>query len=203
MATSVLEVTGLGRAFANADVSGDAWLHLTQPWGDRIALVDGAGHGPTAAIAANAALDSVTASATLGLDETFGRCHRALLSSTRGAVLTIVDITKASVTFGGVGNVDGHLVMQHRSHRFTADRGLLGSTLPRIHPVTFELIEPDWFIVMHSDGISSRMKPEWKPLANLEAREAYLDAAMAEWGRSTDDATLVMITPALGASTAK
>ncbi len=194
MAAPLIKVVGVSRPYPGEDVSGDAWLHLKYAWGDRIILVDGAGHGPTAAAAAQAALETLQHPGQHSFDDAFRRCHEALFH-TRGAVLSMVEIAQHSLSFAGVGNVDGRLIQEGRVTRFTPDRGLLGSTLPRIHPLTLDLPAEEWFVVMHSDGVSLKLNLEWHVLREPQSRPAALDGALEQWGRMTDDAMIVLISP--------
>ena len=46
--------------------------------------------------------------------------------------------------------------------------------------------------MMHSDGISQRLKADWEALTS-QTPEDFLETAIGEWGRLTDDATIVLV----------
>src|SRR4051812_27934099 len=103
------------RTYPGETVSGDAW---TVEWSGpvwRLALVDGLGHGPLAAEAAQAALACLRARPDLDPMAALAACHGAL-RGTRGAALSIatVDTARQRLTFVGVGNVEARV--------WTADR---------------------------------------------------------------------------------
>src|SRR5258706_919969 len=108
---TLLDWSVAARPMSGQSVSGD--LHLVK-WFDHcvlVAVIDGIGHGDEAAAAARAAadiLENYPGETTISL---FKRCHEALVK-TRGVVLTvaILDTVESTITWLGVGNVDGRLV---------------------------------------------------------------------------------------------
>ena len=118
------------RPVAGQAVSGD--LHVVKPFeqGVLIAVVDGAGHGDKATAAARAAVSVMEAHAHDSVISLVRRCHRAL-TSTRGAVLTVASIRSAdhTLTWLGVGNVEGRLLRADRDGSHPAESVLLRSGL--------------------------------------------------------------------------
>src|SRR6185312_16488851 len=100
-----IEVASAERPHPNETVNGDAWSVTWSGERCRIAVVDGLGHGPAAAEAAQCALTTLAAQPALALVEAVHGCHEAL-RSTRGAALTIIDIEARSMHLShvGVGN---------------------------------------------------------------------------------------------------
>ena len=172
-------------------ISGDAWIALEL--GDilRIALVDGSGHGPLAAQAAQIALDVLSASVDQPLERAIRHCHGAL-HGTRGAAISVVDLAPDRLTFAGVGNVEARLILPTAIQRLVPQRGIAGVTTPVIRPEVRLLKEDRWCFLMHSDGISQRLKADWEVLTSQKP-EDFLEAAVDEWGRLTDDATIVLV----------
>jgi hypothetical protein len=73
------------------------------------------------------------------------------------------------------------------------DRGIVGSVLPRVRPVEMALA-PNWLLLMHTDGIKRRFDAQ----AQFEATpggESLAQAILKEWGRATDDATVLVAQP--------
>src|SRR5439155_3053009 len=123
--------------------------HLVKPGGTGVigAVVDGLGHGTGAASAGKAAVAARERQATESPAPLLERCHRAL-KGTRGAVMNVAAFSRRdpSLTWVGVGNVEGLLVYGDGAARSGAARaslvtrgGIVGSDLPRPHPVVLAI----------------------------------------------------------------
>lgn len=192
MAPARVRVLTAGRARPDQEVTGDGW-HVDETDGVlRVALIDGLGHGPDAAEAAEAAREALRLHPMMSPALALGECHRTM-RRTRGAAITIARIDAAAGTLdvAGVGNVEARLLLPRRTKRFITQRGIVGHVMrePRTESVTLD--EP-WSLIMHSDGISSR----WEDAVVLSTRPGVirpdaLSALLAEWSRPYDDATVV------------
>ena len=90
--------------------SGDQYLvSRTGDGGVLVAVADGLGHGPEAASAARTAIGVLEAGHERDLGARFLRCHERL-RDTRGVVLSLGLFATGSLTWLGVGNVDGVLL---------------------------------------------------------------------------------------------
>src|SRR3954454_12282332 len=91
--------------------SGDVAVFVPTAVGALACVIDGLGHGPEAADAAELCGDVVRANADVEATELMQLCHEALLQ-TRGAVMTIAwfDLERSKLSWAGVGNVDARLV---------------------------------------------------------------------------------------------
>ena len=101
-----LEWAAASRAAGRGDEPGDACLVKAVEYGTVIAVVDGLGHGPEAAVAAKRALWTIEHS-TLSMPAALVlECHRAL-QSTRGVVmgLALIDPRANALTWVGIGDV--------------------------------------------------------------------------------------------------
>lgn len=170
-------------------VSGDAWIALSRDNSMRIVVVDGAGHGEHAAAAASLALQSLGESLGEPLPGALERCHKALRGS-RGAAVSVVDITDDRLDFAGVGNVDCRVVTPWSQQRLTPQRGIMGVILPTIRPLTIPVESAEWAVVMTSDGISQRFEAGW-PVIMADPAQFVVDV-VKQWSRQTDDATVVL-----------
>lgn len=186
-------VYAASRPYPGETASGDTWLSLPFKDGLRVAVIDGAGHGPAAEAAALLAKDLILAARDEAASQVLRRCHEAL-HGTRGAVISIVDLLGDEVTFSGVGNVEGRLVGPELHQRVLPDRGLLGAALPTIRPMTLTL-PPSWAVWVHSDGVSSRLLSPWSDFEEVLDPAKLVEEKLQTWGRTTDDATLVLIRP--------
>jgi hypothetical protein len=73
------------------------------------------------------------------------------------------------------------------------DRGIVGSVLPRVHPIEMALA-PGWLLLMYTDGIKRRFDPQ--PLFGATPDgDGLAQAVLAGWARATDDATVLVAQP--------
>src|SRR6202140_3183209 len=92
-------------------VSGHLHLVSPIPGGPLIAVVDGSGHGPEAALAARMAVATLEGHRREGVIPLVRRCHERL-KGTRGVGMSLasIDGIENTVTWLGVGNIEGGLV---------------------------------------------------------------------------------------------
>jgi serine phosphatase RsbU (regulator of sigma subunit) len=180
------------RPYPGERVSGDLWDVRRGEQTCRIAVIDGLGHGPEAAAAAQAAREALAAHPDAPAIEALGLCHRAL-AGTRGAAISIavIDPQAAQLTYAGVGNVEGRVWQGGEERRLTIHRGIVGKAMPTVRPFTVALAE-DWLLLMHTDGVSGRFAlPRVAPLDG-GVPAALAERLLREWGRERDDATIVV-----------
>lgn len=193
MAHDRLLIAAALRPHPTETVSGDAWTIDWQANGCRIAVIDGLGHGPGAALAALRAREVLAAVPVLGPAEAIRVCHEAL-HDTRGAVIGIVaiDFSTGRLSYAGIGNIEGRIISATRSERLLSARGIVGAMLPTIRPVEFALPE-EWTLVIHSDGVSERLDPDQIERFGTLDVQSIADVILARWGRATDDASVVVV----------
>lgn len=180
------------RCYPGEVMNGDGWAVHCGARTCRIALIDGLGHGPEAAAAAQAACDALGAHPDALAVEALGLCHRALIG-TRGAAISIavIDPGNAELTYAGVGNVEGRVWQGDWEQRLTIYRGIVGKVMPTVRPLTIAL-EDDWLLLMHTDGITSRFAlPRTMPLGG-GSPQMLADRLLQEAGKGIDDATIVV-----------
>jgi hypothetical protein len=157
----------------------------------RLAVIDGLGHGPSAATAAALAFDTLAAMPDADAPSSVRACHAAL-KGTRGAALSVmqIDLEAGRMTFAGLGNVEGVLVSSLRKELLMPQRGIAGAIAPRIRQLEVSL--PDSFIiVMCSDGIASGARRDIR-FGPIVSAGALADEILTVWGRKDDDATVVV-----------
>jgi serine phosphatase RsbU (regulator of sigma subunit) len=189
-------VAGASRPYPGEPRNGDAWQvdwHASQC---RIAVVDGLGHGPEAALASSEALRALAARPQLSPEEGLRVCHAAL-RATRGAAISIaaIDTEASRLTFAGVGNAEACLLLDGTWQRLIAYRGIVGATLPRLRTFTFQLT-PGWSLAMFTDGVRSRFQFDALPLAADQEPQTFASESLENWARESDDATIVIARPA-------
>jgi negative regulator of sigma-B (phosphoserine phosphatase) len=190
-----LELGIAERALPGERRSGDRAVLAAYDGGALVAAIDGLGHGADAADAADRAAEVMTAQP----DEEPGRmlqaCHRAL-RRTRGAVMTIAwfDLVDGSLSWTGVGNVEGRLVHAAAGPNAPTEGaltkgGVVGYNLPSIRVTGTDLEEGD-VMVLATDGIDSGFARAI--LAGGSAQE-IADRILAAHGKESDDALVVVV----------
>jgi serine phosphatase RsbU (regulator of sigma subunit) len=187
-----ITVAAASRPYPGEVANGDAWTLVWHDGACLLAVVDGSGHGREAAAAARAATDTLAANPHLSPAQALQLCHEAL-RGTRGAAISIAHIAPAAerLVYAGVGNVEARLWLPDRWQRPIAYRGIVGATLPRIRAFEFNLA-PGWLLLMHTDGISARFDPDALAADGRCDPQGLADALLQQWGRQTDDATVVV-----------
>jgi phosphoserine phosphatase RsbX len=140
-------------------VAGDLAVLAPAPAGAIIAAIDGVGHGPAALRAARVAVREASRGAEADIAVVTRRCHRAL-RYTRGAALSLGLVARArgSLTWLGVGNVEGRLVRATCGGRSVQESlvvapGLPGRDLPELSPTTLPLDHGD-LLIFATDGVT-------------------------------------------------
>lgn len=173
---------------------GDAYLVRSADQGVLIAVVDGLGHGPEAAQAAQRAIQTLERSTQTLPSALASECHRAL-QSTRGAVMGIafVDVHADALTWIGVGDVRAVLQRVEPSGPVKAEalfthNGVVGRSLPPLRPVMRSLLVGDTMIFA-TDGIRSTLLPE--PRGNGSV-ERIANGLLERFATASDDALVLV-----------
>jgi negative regulator of sigma-B (phosphoserine phosphatase) len=182
-----------GVAHAGETRSGDLAVFAPTAAGGLACVIDGLGHGPEAADAAETCAQVVRAHAEAPAQELLQACHEALLQ-TRGVVMTAAwfDLERGQLSWAGVGNVDARLV--HSGPELREDvalvfGGVLGYRMPRVRPATMALGRGD-LLVMITDGIDGAISPA---LSGGGAAQALASRILDTHGKGNDDALAVVI----------
>ncbi len=173
--------------------SGDLAVFTPTSVGGLACLIDGLGHGPEAADAAEACAAVVRTHAEAEAQELLEACHAAL-RDTRGVVMTVAwfDLERSQLAWAGVGNVDARLVRsgpQLREDVALVFGGVIGYRMPRVRPATMPLERGD-LLVMITDGIDGAISPA---LAGGGAAQTMAERIFAMHGRGTDDALALVV----------
>lgn len=178
---------------AGESVSGDRFLVHRSPAGVLLAVVDGAGHGPEAARAAEQTTEILERGADRPLAELFRLCHKGL-AGTRGAVLLAVsyDAGDATLTWAGVGDTLGVLVradarMRPGREALLPRSGILGVSLPSFGGSMLAVHDRD-LLVLATDGIRDEFVGEARPGDDPKRAAARI---LQRHGKGHDDALVL------------
>ena len=174
--------------------SGD--LHVIVPFADGalVALLDGLGHGPEAAAASAAAVPILQTFGGVSLLTLMEQCHEAL-RKTRGVVMTLAafDARNATMSWTGVGNVDGVLLRadadhDKRSEAIALRGGVVGYRLPPLKEHALPVSRGDT-LIMATDGIRSGFTAG---LSVQHGVQEIAESILARFAKGTDDAHVVV-----------
>ena len=171
--------------------SGDQYLvSRTGDGGVLVAVVDGLGHGPEAASAAKTAIAVLEAGDERELGTRFLRCHERL-RDTRGVVLSLALFATGSLTWLGVGNVDGVLLRSGFSapEQLLVRGGVVGRRLPSLELSRLTVARGDT-LILATDGIQSRFAED--PGVAFAAPPTA-ERILADHGKETDDALVLVV----------
>jgi phosphoserine phosphatase RsbX len=178
--------------------SGDLHLVAPHPGGVLVAAIDGLGHGGEAAQASRVARSILEEDPGAHLSDLFVSAHSALARS-RGVVMSLASFDhRRSLTWLGVGNVEGTLVRAvdgtvRRADSILLFGGVVGYQLPKLRPST-RPVEPGDLLILATDGIGAGYL---EGLDTAAGPEAIAGRILAEYGRRGDDA-LVLVARYLG-----
>ena len=202
------------RSLANHAESGDQYLVEPFPNGALTAVIDGLGHGDKAAAAAKTAVATLKQNTTEPVVDLLRLCHQQLRQS-RGVVMSLAafDGLDSSLTWLGVGNVEGVLVRQNGRPSLSPDSGtrspasetlllqggIVGYRLPTLRPIKLSLTPGD-LLIFATDGIRSGFVRSFSQ--DRSAAQAFdkkmpspqlAHSIMAQYGRDTDDALVLVV----------
>jgi hypothetical protein len=190
-----LELGIAERALPGEPRSGDRAVLVAYEGGALVAAIDGLGHGIEAADAADIAAGVLAASPDEEPVRLLEICHAAL-ARTRGAVMTLAwfDLVSASMTWTGVGNVEGRLVHANAGPRAPTQGaltkgGVVGYNLPSIRVTGTDLEDGD-VMVLATDGIDSGFA---RAITAGGSAQRIANRILAAHGKASDDALVVVV----------
>jgi anti-sigma regulatory factor (Ser/Thr protein kinase) len=192
MAPNRIVIGGVCIAKPPEEESGDSWDVVASRDVVTVWVVDGLGHGPAAATAANAAVRVFREGEAHDLERMLQDAHAAL-RPTRGAAVGIARIFAAHgrVEFAGVGNIAGAIASDDGVRRVVSQNGIVGHEMRRVQTFSYPWSASS-VLVLQSDGVSANWNAA--QYAGLMQRDPTLIAAVLyrDHGRGTDDATVVV-----------
>lgn len=195
-AEGALQLSGVCLPLASEQQSGDAWeAQQLSPALWRVLLVDGLGHGPLAARAADEAQRAFRQTQGKAGPEAILHDLHAALRSTRGAALAVteLDLVTRTLRHGGIGNISATVETPGQKARgLLSHSGIAGQEARRLQELTFPFPARS-VLVLHSDGLAT----QWKLEAYRGAQSCHA-AVLAgllyrDFRRPNDDSTVVVI----------
>nr|WP_283254143.1 ATP-binding SpoIIE family protein phosphatase [Ramlibacter paludis] len=192
-AESAIVVGAISLAAPGETVCGDGWGFALHGNKATVMVVDGLGHGPEAAEAAEAALKMFREEPLAAPTELLQDVHRRL-RATRGAAIAMmqVDASADTVRTSGAGNVVGRLVSGISDRTLLTQHGTAGVTI-RTPEETSTAWPAHALLVVCSDGIATRWQADL--LGPVLGRDPALAAALLvrDHCRGRDDATVAVL----------
>lgn len=187
-----VDVGGVVRPMAGEQVCGDAVAGRALERNQILLLVDGLGHGPLAAVAAQEAL-----TAFYGCEDTephlvLTHIHRRL-AHTRGvaAAVVTIDASFRTARMAGVGNVTACINTRGRRIMMTSYPGIVGHQTRTIRQLDFEL-EDDSIVILHSDGLDGHWELTSSPGLPLRSSTVIAASLLRDAATRRDDASVLV-----------
>lgn len=179
-------------------VCGDGWAAAFGDGRLSLAIADGLGHGPDAAVAADAALRAFEQGPFMPLETLLPQVHTASQTSRGSAFFAMHVDTRSELTYAGAGNILGRVFSGVFDQSMVTQPGTMGVQFRK--PAIARMEMPMYSVaIIHSDGVASR----WKSgeLVPLLQKDPALIAAALLWrhSRKRDDATVVVLKQGGGA----
>jgi phosphoserine phosphatase RsbX len=187
----MIEWSAAGRPLEGEVESGDRSFVKEGASGVLFAVIDGLGHGRSAAQAASVAAAALDESSGLPLPRVVEAVH-ARLKGTRGAVMTAayIDEGHASLSFCGVGNVEGAVFHPSGGREsMVLHPGILGGETPRMNCRSLSL-ENDALVVLATDGVRGGWTSSVQPAQSVQS---VAEAILQTCARASDDALVLAL----------
>jgi anti-sigma regulatory factor (Ser/Thr protein kinase) len=157
VAPAAFEWAAVSTPAPHEELCGDAWRVAVKDREIAVMVVDGLGHGPQAAKAADLAAGLFDRQ---WFDTPVSFCegaHRALSGSRGAAIAAALVSSTAVVRYAGVGNISACVVSPAASRGMMSQNGTAGLQMRKVQQFDYPWPERA-LLVMHSDGLSNRCR---------------------------------------------
>ena len=176
-----------------AEVCGDSWRFFEREGKVGVLVADGLGHGPLAARAAQAVADVFEVDSNLGAAQVLENAYENV-RATRGAAAAVanVDLATGAVTYAGIGNISGTMLLDDERRGFFSQNGTVGMQIRKVQETEYHFPRRG-IIVMHSDGLQEKWNLRDYP--GLQSRHPAIIAGVLarDFKRGRDDLTVVVL----------
>lgn len=186
-----LDVGVICRAKPGETICGDGWDTINLPGRKLLLVVDGLGHGPQAATAAQEAIRTVRAHARQRPARIVELAHAAL-RPTRGAVLGVaeMDLSQNLIHYAGVGNIAGAITSTAGIRHLVSVNGTVGHDIRKIQEFSYPFPR-NALLVLHSDGLTSHWNLDHYPGLLMKSPGLIAGVLYRDYQRGTDDVTVL------------
>ncbi|WP_033339294.1 ATP-binding SpoIIE family protein phosphatase [Catenuloplanes japonicus] len=182
---------GISRPITGETQIGDGYAVRVVEGRHQVLVSDGLGHGPLAAAASQAAVNSFRSAPAVPPAALVEKLHREI-SHTRGAAIAVAELDAAAgvVRYAGLGNIAGTIVEGTSRRGMISLPGIAGHQRRQIREYDYP-ISRGAAVVLHSDGVVDRWQPGDYP--GLSSASPVLIAAtvMRDAGVRRDDACVL------------
>ncbi len=189
---SGIDVGAISLPIKGEDVCGDGWGAKRTAASMLLMVVDGLGHGISAAEAAREAEKVFAQSQTDSPTPILQDSHDSL-KKTRGAAMAIASLNfeRGLLSFAGVGNIAASILAPDTSRGMASHNGTVGHQLHKIQEFSFPWSSQN-LLVMHSDGLNTRWDLKLYP--GIWTKHPALIAALLyrDFSRERDDVTVLV-----------
>lgn len=194
MSSPPVEWGYVGQPLPGNSESGDRCLVQVADGSATLAVIDGLGHGPEAALASDAVVETLEAHGQEPIFQLFRRCHARLLS-TRGAAMAIARYEPAQrrIQWIGAGSVRGIMLRGRpgggtEQSQMLIHSGTVGVRLPTIEVSSMPAQGGD-LLFLATDGMQDEFAGR---LRYGEPPQAQAERLFASYRIYTDDALILV-----------
>jgi hypothetical protein len=193
---SPFDLATINVPYKGEPVSGDHLFAHQTPDRAIFMAVDGLGHGPLAASAANEAVHSIQSDPTRPPADQLQRMHLRL-RSTRGAAVSVVEIRprQGLCDAVGVGNVSSVLWTPGARRSMVSVNGIVGQSGFKVQTFTYPW-DDNMILVMNSDGLATHWDLDRYPGLRLHSAALIAGVLYRDYTRHRDDASVLIAKPA-------
>ena len=198
MNATIIEAASASFTLPGQEECGDRQAVVSLPHAAVAAVIDGVGHGVEAAEAAERAVATVRLGVNGGgLIEMLKRCHTSLTGS-RGAVMNLAsfDQKEGTLTWLGIGNVEGRLLLRNKDkdsgyvrQHLLLRPGVVGQRLPSLQ-VAVSRVQPGDMVIFATDGVT----PDFADDIRIDGPVSEIaNGIISRYCKKTDDALALVI----------
>ena len=174
---------------------GDGWCVRQRADHATVLLVDGLGHGPNAANAADTAISVFESTEDRAPREMIALLNEAL-RSTRGAAVAVAEVRRtregATVEFCGVGNTVTAVIGPAGPRALPSMNGTAGLSVRGLQPFS-QPWYPGEMLVMHTDGLTTRWRLDAYPRVREHDPAIVAAVLHRDASRGRDDVTVLAL----------
>jgi len=196
MNQAIIEAAAASFTLPGQEECGDREAVVSLPHSAVAAVIDGIGHGPEAAEVAERAVAKVREGLNGGgLIEVLKRCHTSLTGS-RGAVMNLAsfDQREGTLTWLGIGNVEGRLLLRNKDSGYVRQHlllrpGVVGQRLPSLQ-VAVSRVQRGDLVIFATDGVA----PDFADNIRIDSPVSEIaNGIISRYCKKTDDALALVI----------